>query len=214
LVPLYGYLINNKTAENQELTLNFAENLNPNERLFEKDFSATGWYLFGPANPSYAKKQGGNTTDTNNVASILESVNSHYSNIIDFTDNESLISPDSVKVGDIWKLATPTDVNDIRDLRETKGYAIYINSAPARYTGFQNNSNNQSGSLFVSQFGSLPKTGALVGEEDVVLEKFTVSADSSEAVNLSRIVLTKSGTASDSDISNLRIRMVGEADVL
>ncbi|MDD4931313.1 MAG: hypothetical protein PHG66_04200 [Candidatus Colwellbacteria bacterium] len=213
--PLYGYLVNNKTGENQQLTLNFQENLNPNERLFERDFNNTGWYLFGPANPSYTKKQGSNTADTNNVSSILESVHSSYSDVIDFTDNDSLMNPDSVKVGSIWKSAVPVDINNIRDLRETKGYAIYINSVPARYTGFQNNTDSsQPGSLFVSQFGSLPKTSVHVGEHDVVLERFTVSADSNEAVNLSRIILTKSGTASDSDISNLRIRKVGETDVL
>jgi len=213
--PLYGYLINNKTGENQQLTLNFQENLNPNERLFERDFNNTGWYLFGPANPSYTKKQGSNTNDTNNVSSILESVHTSYSDVVDFTDNDSLINPDSVKVGSIWKSAVPADVNNIRDLREVKGYAIYINSAPTRYTGFQNNADSsQPGSLFVSQFGSLPKTSVRIGEHNVVLEKFTVSADSNEAVNLSRIILTKSGTASDSDISNLRIRMVGETDVL
>jgi hypothetical protein len=213
--PLYGYLINNKTEDNQQLTLNFRENLNPNERLFERNLNNTGWYLFGPANPSYAKKQRSNTTDANNVSSILESVRSSYSDVIDFTDNDSLIDPDSVKVGPIWKSAVPADINNIRDLRETKGYAIYINSVPTRYTGFQNNADaNEPGSLFVSQFGSLPKTSIHVGEHDVVLERFTVSADSNEAINLSRIILTKSGTASDSDISNLRIRKVGETDVL
>ena len=213
--PLYGYLINNKTGENQQLTLNFQENLNPNERLFEIDFNNTGWYLFGSANPSYTKKQGSNTADINNVSSILESIHASYSNVIDFTDNDSLINPDSVKIGNVWKSAIPADVNNIRDLRETKGYAIYINSVPARYTGFQNNADSsQQGSLFVSQFGSLPKTSVHVGEHDVVLERFTVSADSNEAINLSRIVLNKSGTVSDSDVINLRIRMVGETAVL
>jgi len=49
------------------------------------------------------------------------------------------MNPNSVAVSDSWKAATSSDLDSIHDLRDLKGYAIYINSNDATYTGFQNN---------------------------------------------------------------------------
>jgi hypothetical protein len=40
--PLFGYFINNKTGQDQTLTLNYKNNLLPNERIFEREFSKVG----------------------------------------------------------------------------------------------------------------------------------------------------------------------------
>jgi hypothetical protein len=344
LVPLYGYLINNKTGVSQTLTLNYQGDLTPNKRLFERDFIKSGWYLVGPADPSYMKKKGSGTIDTNNVSNILETIKSSYSNVIDFTDGDFLTNPDSVKVGSTWRSVVPADVNNLRDIRETKGYAIYINSSSAKYTGFQNNIDgvseevaavvlaettpNQSnidaaqvlvnalptgstktdlqarinavqiivdaaneaaresaaqvtaesavstyegssittltqvtaaealktpadtavalvsnipihdafslrvstrasviasarttleasiGSLSITQYGVLPKTAVHNGENDIILERFIVSAGSNEDIAVHQITLTNTGTITNYDISNIRLRQVGSTTVL
>ncbi|MDD4930838.1 MAG: peptidoglycan-binding domain-containing protein [Candidatus Colwellbacteria bacterium] len=72
----------------------------------------------------------------------------------------------------------------------------------------------QLGTISVGQFGSLPKTSVKVGEKDVVLERFNVSAGSNEDVALNQITVTKSGNAGDSAVSNVRLRKVGETAVL
>ena len=140
--PLYGYFINNKTGVTQTLTLNYKSDAPPNERLFERTFSATGWYSFGVANPSYALSVGSATsTDSNNPSSILSALvtgSSMYDAVVDFT--ESAASIDSVALSDPWNAAVNTQVNTLRDFREIKGYAIYIKQAGALYNGFQNDS--------------------------------------------------------------------------
>jgi hypothetical protein len=85
--PLYGYFINNKTGSNQTLTFNYKDNIAPNERLFSRTFSNTGWYSLGVANPTYALSQGDPVTpDINNVTNILSSLQSgDYSTAVDFT---------------------------------------------------------------------------------------------------------------------------------
>ena len=69
------------------------------------------------------------------------------------------------------------------------------------------------GSITVGQFGSLPKTTVKIGEKDIVLEKFTVSAGANEDIELNQATVknSTSATISDSDISNIRIREVGGA---
>ena len=136
--PLYGYFINNKTNMTQILTLNFKDDTTPNERLFERKFTKTGWYSIGVANPTYAVVQNAATADTNNVTSILDSLNGNHSTVIDFTDSDFNTSPSSVRVGDTWKAAVPNDLNSLNDFRETKGYAVYITKEEALYSGFQN----------------------------------------------------------------------------
>ena len=40
--PLFGYFINNKTGQDQTLTLNYKNDLLPNGRIFERNFSEAG----------------------------------------------------------------------------------------------------------------------------------------------------------------------------
>ncbi len=95
-------------------------------------------------------------------------------------------------------------------------------SASAAFTGaFPIIGNNfsivpagQLGSVTVSQFGSLPKTAVKIGEKNIVMERFNVSAGSNEDVAINQITLTNSGTMSASDVSNLRIVTTGTTTVL
>lgn len=81
----------------------------------------------------------------------------------------------------------------------------------------------QLGSLSVSKFGSLPKTNVKIGEKDIVLQRFNVSAGSNEDVAVNQVTLVgdsevvidlAQNTISDSDISNLRLRKVGDSSIL
>lgn len=73
--PLYGYFVNNKTGTSQTLTFNYSADTTPNQRLFQRTFTNTGWYSFGVANPSYALPIGtATTTDTNNPSSLLSAL--------------------------------------------------------------------------------------------------------------------------------------------
>jgi Cys-rich repeat protein len=73
----------------------------------------------------------------------------------------------------------------------------------------------QYGSLSVAGYGSLPKYSVKIGEKDIVLNRFIVSAGAREDVKLIQVSLEGSAnhTAVDSDISNIRIRQVGGAVV-
>jgi hypothetical protein len=135
--PLYGYFIHNKTGVNQTLTFNYATSLEPNEKIFERDFEAEGWYSFGIANPQYAKHQGSDTTDTDNPSKILSLMQGDYDLVFDFTHASYLVSPDGVALNDPWKAVVPEDINNLNDLRETKGYAMYVKNDDATYIGYQ-----------------------------------------------------------------------------
>jgi len=138
--PLYGYFINNKTGVDQTLTFNYKASTTPNERLFSRSFAATGWYSVGVANPTYGLPQGTGSGDTNNVANILFSLGTNYSQAVDFTLDAFSSDPDSVAIGATWDARTQSDANALHDLRETKAYAIYITNTAGLYTGFQNDS--------------------------------------------------------------------------
>jgi len=143
--PLYGYFINNKMATSQMLILNY-RTTTPDERLFNRSFTTSGWYSFGVANPNYAKSQDSETTDTNNPDNVLHSLlgaTSNYDSVVDFTDASFLGNPNSVALADPWKIVTrsndvanTTEINSLNDFRETKGYAVYI-KAPTALSGFQ-----------------------------------------------------------------------------
>ena len=138
--PLYGYFINNKTGSTQTLTFNYKSGTQPNERLFSRTFTTTGWYSMGVANPTYAKAQGAaTTTDSNNPNNILFSLRNFYSQIVDFTVDAFSSNADSVKVGNTWSAWTYSDGDLANDFRETKAYAIYVNVANGLYSGFQDN---------------------------------------------------------------------------
>lgn len=136
--PLYGYFVNNKTGQTQTLTLHYKDTLSPSEKLFEREFSTPGWYSVGVANDEYAKNQAADTSDTNNPSRILSLLAGDYDLVIDFTDAVYSQNRRSVAVGDPWKAVVPQDIDSLNDLRETKGYAVYIKETGARYNGFQN----------------------------------------------------------------------------
>ena len=142
--PLYGYFINNKTGTTQSLTLNYADNTTPNQRLFSMPFNQTGWYSIGPANPTYMRSKCDSTNNIGNVGNILYSFNGYYSSVLDFTSDSFNNSPNSVAVGNNWKAVVPTDLNSLNDFRELKGYADYINKSGGTYSGFQNTDQSQS----------------------------------------------------------------------
>lgn len=72
----------------------------------------------------------------------------------------------------------------------------------------------QLGGVSVSKFSTAPKTAVKVGEKDIVLERFNVSAGSNEDIAVNQVTLTNTGTISDSDVSNIRLRQVGSTTVL
>jgi hypothetical protein len=73
----------------------------------------------------------------------------------------------------------------------------------------------QYGSLSVGLYGTLPKPSVKIGEKDVVLNRFIVSAGAREDVRLTQITIESgaSSTIVDTDITNIRIREVGGAVV-
>jgi len=137
-VPLYGYFIKNKSASEQTLTFNYKAISSPNDRLFERSFSKSGWYSIGVANATYSKKITDDVSDTNNPSKILNSTTGGYASVVDLTDDSFAQNPKSVSVGSAWKQAVSSDIDSLNDLRETKGYAIYITQPNALYSGFQN----------------------------------------------------------------------------
>jgi len=201
--PLYGYFINNKTGTNQTLTFNYKQNVNPNERLFSREFSKIGWYSIGVANPTYAKTQYSDAPDANNPSNILFSIKQKISSAIDFTYGNSNIF--SVAVSSTWKGVNADDLNSLNDFRETKGYAIFINNTDnALYEGFQNNdpvSNDDidQATLSLAKDASSPKAGILVSDSTGKVEKGTmlVLALSAEKgrVKVTDITATTSGGA-------------------
>lgn len=69
------------------------------------------------------------------------------------------------------------------------------------------------GALSLADFGSVPYTTVKIGEKDRVLEQFVVSAGANEDINLTQINIENTGTISDSDITNVRVREVNAAVV-
>lgn len=136
--PLFGYFIQNKTGVEQTLTFNYDTTLEPNEKLFERTFPGEGWYSIGVANDEYAKDQNANREDTNNPSKILSLLEDKYDLVIDFTDAEYASHRRSVALTNPWKAVVPTDIDNMNDFRETKGYAVYIKESGTAYTGFQN----------------------------------------------------------------------------
>lgn len=182
--PLYGYFINNKTATSQTLTFNFKASTTPNERLFERSFATSGWYSIGVANPTYADRQTEANVDENNPSQVLDSVLTSTDLIVDFTDADSLINPGSVALVDPWKAAVASDVNSIADIRDTKGYAIYINTPGSHYIGFQNESDDggtsvpsySPGTLDIVKTADSPSGNVILGASGITLAKYTFQA--------------------------------------
>lgn len=210
--PLFGYFINNKTGQQQTLTLTYKQNVEPNKRLFERALTV-GWNVLGVANPSYALKQkDSNSLDTNNVKNILNSISNCASYVLDFTDDQ--VSKQSVKIGDVWKQKTFTDANTLTDLRETKAYAVYLTST-CTYQGFQNNDSvkltsdqtNDATALRIDKSSTgAPAANITKGATDVLLGAFDFVVQG-EPVNVYSIVLDMdlTGTGSSSDITDITL---------
>jgi hypothetical protein len=166
--PLFGYFINNKTGQDQNLILNYKQNVSPAERLFKREFKKTGWYSIGIANPTYSKTQyDDNLNDINNPLNILFSIKDKISSVIDFTYGNNSIT--SVSVSSDWKSANANDLNSLNDFRETKGYGIFINNPEnALYEGFQNNEPVPSEGILNVEKNSIPSDGQQLYEGQTV----------------------------------------------
>lgn len=136
--PLYGYFVNNKTGVDQTLTFEYKTDLGPLEHFFTRTFLTTGWYSIGVANDEFAKDQTANLTDTNNPSSVLSLLAGDHDLVVDFTDAQYESDRMSVALHNPFKSVLPANLNDLNDLRETKGYAIYIKEDNAEYNGLQN----------------------------------------------------------------------------
>ncbi len=203
--PLYGYFINNKTATSQTLTFNFKASTTPNERLFDRSFATSGWYSIGVANPTYADRQGEANVDENNPSQVFDSVIASTDLVVDFTDADSVFSPASVALADPWGAAIATDVNTLADIRDTKGYAIYINTSGSHYIGFQNESDDGGtgsvptytpGTLSITKAADSPSGNVIQNGSGVTLGKFTFQAQGERLkVENLKVALTSSDTS-------------------
>lgn len=172
--PLYGYFINNKTGEDQTLTFNYDTTLEPNEKLFARSFTAEGWYSIGVANAEYAKRQADDRVDTNNPSQILNLLAGKYDMVVDFTDEAYDENRKSVAVEGDWKAAVAADINNLNDLRDTKGYAIYIKESAASYSGFQNDPVNETIAPTELAFSLSPSNPDAY---DIVVDKYNVTTN-------------------------------------
>jgi hypothetical protein len=135
--PLYGYFINNKTGVQQTLTFNYLASTTPAQRLFERSFNSAGWYSIGVANPSYALPLNAGLVRVGNQSAIFASLIGDFGMAIDFGAG---VAANSVAVSDHWQASVNGQYNQLNDLREIKGYAIYVSSANggSTFDGFQN----------------------------------------------------------------------------
>jgi len=207
--PLYGYFINNKTPDDQTLTFNYKDGTTPAERLFEKSFSTTGWYSIGVANPSYVKKITAGDFDSNYPSSVLRDLDGSYSSVIDLTRGNTSLS--SVSVSAQWDSATSQDVNNLKDFRETKGYAIFINNISGVYSGFQNNNQFSSGTATADIGDSDPNSSTTkkIGETGYVFSAVKLIAGSDEDIVVKSIRFYQGGSASASDLENIKVYVDG-----
>ena len=86
--------------------------------------------------------------------------------------------------------------------------ATFTGSYPITGNSFTIVPAGQLGAVSVSKFGTPPKSSVKVGEKDIILEQFTLSAGSNEGATINKIVVTNgsSATISDSDVANIRIK--------
>lgn len=164
--PLYGYFVYNRTNQEHILTLNYNKELSPNNSLFNRELSV-GWNILGVASPDLDLEQNIiNGTDTNNVQSILSSLNGKIQTIVDFTNNEDDRS--TVALSDEWKTSTFDNANSLDDFRTTKAYGVFLSEAGV-YQGTQNtNPIHHHKQLAVNFTGSGQRT-ATQGESRVAL---------------------------------------------
>ncbi|MDD5528000.1 MAG: hypothetical protein PHO56_03450, partial [Patescibacteria group bacterium] len=211
--PLYGYFINNKTGSEQTLTVNYKQNVSPSDRLFSRNITA-GWNVIGVADPADALRQKeNNSTDTNNIQSILSSFGNNIDSVLDFTADQT--DKSSVKIGDSWAYKTNNNLNDLNDLRETKAYAVYVKTAGV-YHGYQNN--DEVKIYEPVTFYNLKSGTKVINEKtkDAVLMEFSVY--SGYPVNFSlkgvSVELWSYYNMKNSDVGNLRLVCNNEQKII
>lgn len=215
--PLFGYFINNKTGDDQKLTFNFESDVPPNQKLFERTFTAEGWYSVGVANAEYAKTQKADRSDANNPSSVLSLLTGNYDLVIDFTDDTYENDRNSVALSDPWKAVVPSDINQLNDLRDTKGYAIYIKQAGARYNGFQNDPAPEiefPEELVFGLSSNNPDSTTIIVDEDeetnfAILE-YRITASNGDVALDELAVNIQTDTAIESVISSVKITIGGK----
>jgi hypothetical protein len=205
--PLYGYFINNKTGSNQTLTFNYSQNLSPNQQLFSRTFTNTGWYTFGVANPSYVLPVGFSSgADTNNPSNIMSGMSGYYDNVVDLTDGLYSSNPDTVYASTTWKSAVASDINSLHDFRETKGYAIFINKTGGLYSGMQSDSSTVSfGTATITQSSFDPNDAGSqpIGTTGFRFSGLKLTAGSSEDITFKSIRWNQTGSVGSTDLANL-----------
>jgi len=221
--PLFGYFINNKTGNDQTLTFNYKKNVPPNQKLFERTFTSEGWYSIGVANAEYARSQKADRTDTNNPSSVLSLLAGKYDLVIDFTDNEFDSDRNSVALSDPWRAVIPADINKLNDLRDTKGYAVYVKQAGARYNGFQNEPAEEMVIPEVLTFavgsGNPAATIVQVDEDEetdnVTILEYTITATNGDVVinSLQANLFTESASL-ESVVNSVQLTVGGETFAL
>ena len=184
--PLYGYFVNNKNVAAQTLTFNYKDtSATPNARIFERTFSRTGWYSFGIANATYAKKTSDDATDSNNPGNVLHSLSTGYDSVIDLTDEFYAQALNRHAVGNTWKQAVASDINSLNDFRDTKGYVVYMNSANTLYSGFQNNNVSTpfvAGSVSFARTSGFTATTTSPSISAVKIGSFTIQVGAGENI--------------------------------
>lgn len=133
-IPLFGYFILNKTPSTQALTLNYRQDVDPSQKLFDRQLTP-GWNVIGIANPTYALRQL-DSYSIGNVNSILNNTKDCLSRIVDFTFYN--VDNSSVQVSDSWNYRNADDLSSLNNWRETKAYGVYVNTN-CSYGGYQNN---------------------------------------------------------------------------
>ncbi len=213
-VPLFGYFINNKTGATTTLTLNYRQNVAPNERLFSRNL-LPGWNAVGVANPSYALNQKDfDGVDTNNVNNILDSLGSSVQSVYDLTANQA--SRYSTKISDNWASATWIDANNLDDFRETKAYAVYSN-AGAVYSGYQNNNPvststpvTATGTLVISKKSASPADTTIIKGSDNTILLANIRADEAVIADGLNLIYNSGQFASTTDqFENVRVYLNG-----
>jgi len=187
--PLFAYFINNKTGQNQILRFNYNFNLTPAQRLFQRTLQP-GWNAIGIASPSYALSQGSVSTDTNNPGNILDSIIGSTGQVVDFTYGN--ITLDSSKITSSWLSKTASDVNGLNDFRELKGYGVFIKDTTDDYIGSQNldpitGPISPIGGLTLNKYTVFPNQTYAATGQNLKLAHFNLTADITEAVNISTI---------------------------
>jgi len=218
--PLYGYFIDNKSSSDQTLTFNYVNDPEISERFFDRLFSSNGWYSIGISNPTYAQKLlGKSTTGSDNNNNILNSLNGKFSSVIDLNDQDK----SSVSVGDTWKEAVSSDINNLNIFKELKGYVVYINNINAEYTGFQNNDpvlyGNENDGLTSQSSSNNPDATTIMVDTDNTTDdvltlafKLKANTDSSDLniLNIPISVNVDSDTPVENIVNDIYIKVDGQ----